>query len=214
MIDLTKHIEADSDCLVAADLVGGPLTILVEKVAESGKNDKKKIDIFYANSEKPFRPCKSMLRILCELWKTTDATTFIGRGITLYREPDCMWKGEKTPGVRICGLSHIEKAVTVVANERRGKMATYQIEPIRPWPPATPERQAQPTPEERLQRTLDGIARASSPALEAAEAALKQRTESGEIQPDQAELIRVAIEARAAELAEQEPTQTTPTETP
>jgi hypothetical protein len=206
MIDLTKHIEADSDCLVAADLVGGPLTILVERVTESGKNDKKKIDIFYANSEKPFRPCKSMLRILCELWKTTDATTFIGRGITLYREPDCMWKGEKTPGVRICGLSHIEKAVTVVANERRGKMATYQIEPIRPWPPAAPERQAQPTPEERLQRTLDGIARASIPALEAAEQALKQRTESGEIQPDQAELIRASIEARAAELAEQEPT--------
>ena len=214
MIDLTKHIQADSDCLVAADLVGGPLTILVERVTESGKNDKKKIDIFYANSEKPFRPCKSMLRILCELWKTTDATTFIGRGITLYREPDCMWKGEKTPGVRICGLSHIEKAVTVVANERRGKMATYQIEPIRPWPPAAPEPQAQPTPEDRLQRTLDGIARASIPALEAAEAALKQRTESGEIQPDQAELIRARIEARAAELAEQEPTQTTPTETP
>lgn len=201
MIDLTKHIEADSDCLVAADLVGGPLTILVERVTESGKNDKKKIDIFYANSEKPFRPCKSMLRILCELWRTTDATTFIGRGITLYREPDCMWKGEKTPGVRICGLSHIEKAVTVVANERRGKMNTYQIEPIRPWPPAAPERQAQPTPEERLQRTLDGIARASIPALEAAEQALKQRTESGEIQPDQAEVIRAAIEGRAAELA-------------
>lgn len=201
MIDLTKHIEADSDCLVAADLVGGPLTILVERVTESGKNDKKKIDIFYANSEKPFRPCKSMLRILCELWNTTDATTFIGRGITLYREPDCMWKGEKTPGVRICGLSHIEKAVTVVANERRGKMNTYQIEPIRPWPPAAPEPQAQPTPEERLQRTLDGIANASSSALESARKALLERTESGQINSDQAEVISAAIEARAAELA-------------
>lgn len=206
MIDLTKAIEADSDCIVAADLTGGTKIIAITNVVEIGGKDKKKVDIHYEGMDgKPFRPCKSMLRVMCQLWETTDGQQFIGRGLELYREENCLYKGEKTPGVRICGMSHIAKPVTVLVQEKRGRGTQYEIRPLTPW---SLVQEDAPSPDERLQRTLAGIAQATPEQLEQLEAKLNKRISEGQLEPAHATIWQ-AITTRATELAQQGATQTT-----
>lgn len=194
MIDLTPHTQAESDTIVAADLATGPKTILITNVIVISK-DKKGIEIHYEGMDgKPYRPCKSMLRVLCELWETKNGEDFIGRGITLYREPNCLFKGEVTPGIRICAMSHIPKAVTVLVPEKRGKANKYEIAPLTPWPPVAA------APEDRLSATLKNIAKASEEGLTDAEGKLGDAERDGRLTSDQVKQIKTAIAARRAQL--------------
>ncbi len=194
MIDLTPHTQADSDTIVAADLAAGPKTILITNVTVISK-DKKGIEIHYEGMDgKPYRPCKSMLRVLCELWETNNGEEFIGRGITLYREPNCLYQGQLTPGIRICAMSHIPKAVTVLVPEKRGKANKYEIAPLTPWPPVAA------APVDPLPGILEGIARAGEKALTDAEGKLGDRVSNGQLTPEQANQIQAAIDKRRAEL--------------
>jgi hypothetical protein len=194
MIDLTPHTQADSDCIVAADLATGPKTILITNVTVISK-DKKGIEIHYEGmGGKPYRPCKSMLRLLCELWETKNGEEFIGRGITLYREPNCLYQGQLTPGIRICAMSHILKSVTVLVTEKRGKANKYEIAPLTPWPPVAA------APVDPLKATLEGIAKASEPALAEAAGKLDDAVSKAKLTPEQAKRIKTAIAARRAEL--------------
>lgn len=129
-MDVSKMIVAKSDQLNADDLVGGPITVRIEGLSK-GKDDQP-LSIKISGGHQPWKPCKTCIRLLVEATKTTNATEWVGMTVRLYRDPDVKWAGEKVGGIRISGLSCLEKPIDIKLQETRGKKLAYHIEPIAP----------------------------------------------------------------------------------
>lgn len=129
MTDLSKTIEAKSDQMNADDLIGAPRTITVTSVSKG--NTEQPISIHYEGGEgKPFKPCKSMRRLLVKLWGK-DGSTYAGKQMTLFCDDKVMFAGQKVGGIRISHMSHIEKDCEVSLTVRRGAKAPYKVKKLK-----------------------------------------------------------------------------------
>ncbi len=142
--DVSHTLAAKSDQLNAVDL-SEPITVMVEKVMVLGKSEDQPVHIHLAGEEhaaKPYKPCKTMRRILARLWGA-DAAQWIGRQMTLYTDPAVKWGGQAVGGIRISHLSHIQGVQEVSTMYARGKFAPVTIRPLKAaakktTPPAEP----------------------------------------------------------------------------
>lgn len=129
-MNLLPTIVAKSDQLNADDLVGGPRTITVTAVKGSDSPEQPVWIHFEGDDGKPFKPCKTCRRLLVHCWGP-EASDFIGRRMTLYTDPNVMFGGVKTGGIRISHVSHIERELAVALMITRGKRASYTVKPLR-----------------------------------------------------------------------------------
>lgn len=135
MTDLRATIVAKSDQLNADDLIGGSITITVTKVSLLA--GEQPIAIGYATDNgKPYKPCKSMRRVLVGAWGS-DGSKYVGRRMTLYRDPDVMWGGEKVGGIRISHMSDIEGEVTLSLLASKKCKRPFTVRPLTGSAPAT-----------------------------------------------------------------------------
>jgi len=140
--DISDTIVAKSDQLNADDLTGADKVIKISNVRRGGNDDP--IIINYEGDDgRPFKPCKTMRRVLVYAWGT-DATLWIGRSMQLYTDPDVTWAGEKVGGIRISNLSDINKRIEVKLAKSRGKKVLYEIDPL-----VIPNKVKQPYPFEK-----------------------------------------------------------------
>jgi hypothetical protein len=123
---LTKTIEAKSDQLNACDLVA-PITVTVLSV-EQGAADQPVV-IGIDGGRQPYKPCKSMRRVLIKLW-LEDPKAWIGRKMTLYNDESVKWAGEAIGGIRISHLSHIDSVKSVSLNVTKGKKGLWKVQPL------------------------------------------------------------------------------------
>lgn len=107
MIDISDTIKAKSDQLNADDLISGPITITITKVSKQDGDQPVSIN-YIGDNKKPYLPCKQMRRVLCQLWGI-DASKYIGRSLTLFRDASVTWGGAEVGGIRISNMSDIEK---------------------------------------------------------------------------------------------------------
>ena len=128
-MNLLPTIVAKSDQLNADDLVGGPRTITVTAVKGSDSPEQPVWIHFEGDHGKPFKPCKTCRRLLVHCWGP-EASDFIGRRMTLYTDPNVMFGGVKTGGIRISHVSHIERDMAVALMVTRGKRAPHIIKPL------------------------------------------------------------------------------------
>lgn len=131
MVDMTPTIQAKSDQLTADDLMAGPRTILITGANANEGNGDQPINIhFEGDNGKPFRPCKSMRRVMVHIWGK-DAKQYAGKSMTLFRDPKVQWGGMEVGGVRISHMSHMDgkKTVTLQASNR-GKNP-YTVQPLK-----------------------------------------------------------------------------------
>lgn len=129
MIDLSKTIEAKSDQLNSDDLIGGAKTIKVTdvKVTES---ETQPVHIHYEGDDgKPYKPNKGMRRALIQLWGA-NGKDYIGRSMTLFRDPSVRYAGSEVGGIQISHVSHINKPERVLLTVSRGKKKPMTINPI------------------------------------------------------------------------------------
>lgn len=84
---------------------------------------------------RPFRPSKSMRRVLHAAWGA-DTSIYAGRRMTLYGDPTIKFGGQTVGGIRIDSLSHIEKPLTVALTVTRGKRAPFVVKPLEDAPTA------------------------------------------------------------------------------
>lgn len=126
--DLTRTIQPKSDQLNADDLIAGSLNITVQSVRLSG-NDDQPIIIDIGNGRQPYKPCKSMRRLLVFVWGK-DGNQWIGRSMTLFNDQSVKWAGQEVGGIRISHVSHIEKPVSLSLTTTRGKRKPYTVEPL------------------------------------------------------------------------------------
>lgn len=138
MVDVSKTIEAKSDQLNADDLMGGAITVKISKVTE-GDAAERPIRVNYeGDNKKPWYPCKSMRRLLVALWGR-NGEGYVGKSITLFRDPKVMYAGVEVGGIRVSHMEGIDKAQKIALTERRGSKKLYKVEPLKAAPKPDPE---------------------------------------------------------------------------
>lgn len=182
-MDVSEAILARSDQLNAVDLVE-PVVVTVVDVREGNKEQPVHVITDLFGTDRPFKPSKTVLRDLAKAWgKETRA--WVGRRMELYNEPTVLWAGKPVGGIRLSGLSHIEKPIQTAHTITRGKYKEVTIKPL--------------APDTGLQDALADIRNATSiPALKAAWDLAGKRGVQGH--PD----VIAAKEARKTELAGRE----------
>jgi hypothetical protein len=128
MVDLKPTIIAKSDQLNADDLLGGPITVKITAVKQGNKDQP--INIYYeGDNNRPFKPCLSMRRLLVAIWGD-DGSKYIGKRITLFRDPSVKWAGQEIGGIRISHIEGIQQEQKIALQVTRGKKAPYVVKPL------------------------------------------------------------------------------------
>lgn len=127
---LKDTIIPKSDQLNAEQLIGGSMTITVTDVRR-GDGDQP-VSIHYANDQgRPFKPCKTMRKILIFAWGD-DGRTWAGKSMTIFCDPEVKFGGVKVGGIRISHLTHIERDMAVSLNTTKGKKGEFVIKKLPP----------------------------------------------------------------------------------
>lgn len=190
-MDLTASIAPKSDQINADDLISGPRTFTVESVTEGSTEQPFNIHLV-ENPGRPYRPSKSMRRVLVMAWgKESDEWPTGGR-ITLYRDPEVTFGRDQVGGIKISNLSHIDRPMTFALTEKRGSRKPHTVEPLTEAAPQPLPRGDEPTAEQVAActdvDTLGGMWRASGPErraqIEKRVAELKAAPEPNEDDPN------------------------------
>lgn len=130
MVDMTKTIIAKSDQLNADDLIGKSITVKITKV--SGTSDAQQpISINYEGDQnKPYKPCKSMRRVLVNVWGT-DGLSYVGKSMTLYRDDKVVFGGIAVGGIRISHMSDIDKPMTMALTASKANKKPFTVQPLK-----------------------------------------------------------------------------------
>jgi len=125
--DLTPMTTPKSDQINADDLIGGPITVTVERVVAGPAEQPIEIRLLEC---KPYRPGKSMARVLSSAWGKDPRQWPQPARMTLYRDPDVMFGGVKVGGIRISHLSGITQPLSLALTVTRGKRTPHRVEPL------------------------------------------------------------------------------------
>ena len=134
-MDLSSTIIPRSDQLNADDLMAGPRTVTIVQVVEGSTEQPVNIITAEYGKERPYKPSKSMRRVLVAAWGP-EASAYAGRRLTIYRDPTIKFGGDEVGGIRISHLSHIDKPMKIALMIARGKRAPYVVQPL----PDAPDR--------------------------------------------------------------------------
>jgi hypothetical protein len=118
------------------DYMGGPKTVTITEVVVRDVAGEQPVAIHLAEFPgRPYKPSKTMRRVLDAAWHGVDTDDYAGRRMTLYGDPEVKFGGQKVGGIKIRALSHIGQRLTFNLTETKGKKAPHTVEPL---PDATP----------------------------------------------------------------------------
>lgn len=134
--NMRHAIEPKSDQLNADDLIAGPITITITSVEVKPRGTEQPVSIFFdGDNGKPYKCCKSMAKVMVMCWGD-DANQYVGRNLTLYRDPKVLWGGMAVGGIRISHMSHIEGPVTMALTETKKTRKPFTVSPMSKNPAA------------------------------------------------------------------------------
>ena len=129
-MNLSQATLARSDQLNADDLVGGPRTFTVKEVRRGDNEQPVAIVLEEFPANRPFKPSKTVLRLLSFVWgEETDDWPERPR-FTLYRDAKVKWAGQEIGGIRVSHMSHITEPVKIALAESKGKKSLHVVEPL------------------------------------------------------------------------------------
>ena len=128
IVDLTETTAPKSDQLNADDLIAGPRTIRVTRVSLLGGDQPIAIN-FEGDNGKPYKPCKSMRRVMVRIWGP-DGSKYAGHEMTLYCDPTVKFGGQEVGGIRISHMSGIDKPVTIALTATRASRKPFTVKPL------------------------------------------------------------------------------------
>jgi hypothetical protein len=128
-MNLSEATLARSDQLNADDLVGGPRTFTVKEVRRGDNEQPVAIVLEEFPANRPFKPSKTVLRILSYVWgEETDDWPERPR-FTLYRDAKVKWGGQEIGGIRVSHMSHITERKKIALAESKGKKTLHSRRP-------------------------------------------------------------------------------------
>jgi len=128
-MDLSHTIVPKSDQLNADDLIAGNITIKVTDIKASDSPDQPVIIHYENDNGRPYKPCKSMRRVLIQAWGA-NGKQWIGKSMTLYRDPDVKFGGQAVGGIRISHLSDIDRDMNFMLTVTRARRAAYSVKKL------------------------------------------------------------------------------------
>ena len=127
-MDITATLAPKSDQLNTDDLIAGARTITITQVS-AGSVEQPVAIAFEGDNNKPWYPCKSMRRVLVAAWGA-DSSQYIGRRVTLFRDPDVTYGGIQVGGIRVSHLSHLDGPLSIALTVTRQKRSPYRVQPL------------------------------------------------------------------------------------
>lgn len=135
MNDMSAVIIPKSDQINADDLLAGPMTITVAAVSIRPGTEQPVSISFDGDNGKPYKPCKSMCRVLVQCWGP-DANQYTGRSMTLYCDPKVTWGGMAVGGIRISHMTDINGTQVMALTATKGSKKPFTVKPLKaPAPP-------------------------------------------------------------------------------
>jgi hypothetical protein len=128
--DLSKFVEAKSDQLNGDDLLSGPRNLVVRDVKETGDKEQPIAVYFEGDNGKPYKPGKSMRRVLMQVWAPKGSDWPKGATMTVYRDASVTFGKLEVGGIRISHMSHIDSERVVPLTVRQGQKAAYRVKPL------------------------------------------------------------------------------------
>lgn len=128
MNDMVSVIVPKSDQWNFDDFQAGPMTFKVKSVSVKTGSEQP-VNISLEGTDKFYRPCKSMARVLVAAWGA-DSSKYVGRSLTLYGDPKVKWGGMEVGGIRISHMSHIDSALTMALTVTRANKKPYTVKPL------------------------------------------------------------------------------------
>lgn len=127
--NMLAAIQPKSDQLNSDDLIGDrTLTVKITKV--SGCEGDQKIAInFEGDGDKPYKPGKSMCRVLVSVWGAT-GSDYVGRSMTLYRDGKVQFGGIEVGGIRISHMSHMTEPMVIALTNKKGSRKAFTVRPL------------------------------------------------------------------------------------
>ncbi|OAN71123.1 hypothetical protein A8B82_21260 [Sulfitobacter sp. EhC04] len=132
MTDMSQFIAPKSDQMNADDLIGGTRTIKITRVSASPDSAEQPVAVsFEGDQGKPFKPCKSMRRVMVNIWGA-DASKYVGRSMTLYRDPEVKFGGIAVGGIRISHMTDMKnnREVVMALTASRAQRKPYTVKPL------------------------------------------------------------------------------------
>ena len=135
-MDITDSLAANSAQQNYDEYLAGPKTVTVAEVRQGTAEQPVNVELVEFPG-KPFKPAKSVRRVLAAAWGT-DASQWTGRRLTIYGDPSVRYGGKEVGGLRVSHVSHIDKPITVALTVTRGKRAPFTVQPLPDAPPVPP----------------------------------------------------------------------------
>jgi hypothetical protein len=127
-MDIAETTVAKSDQQNFDDYLLGPRTVTVSEVKAGSAEQPVEVHLVEYPG-RPYKPSKSMRRVLVAAWGP-EASTYTGRKLTLYGDPDVRFGGQVVGGIKISHLSHIAKPLALSLTTTRGKRAPFTVQPL------------------------------------------------------------------------------------
>ena len=129
MSDMKQVIIPKSDQLNADDLLSGPITVKITAVNVKGGQEQPVSISYEGDSGKPYKPCKSMCRVLVSAWGA-DSALYVGRSMTLYCDTRVKWGGMEVGGIRISHMTNIADTMTMALTVTRANKKPFVVQPL------------------------------------------------------------------------------------
>lgn len=126
--DMRAHITPKSDQLNADDLIAGPITVRIASIAEK-RGDEQPAWVYLEGIDRPWKPCLSMRRVLVAGWGPR-ARDYVGRRLTLYRDPTVTFGKTATGGIRVSHMSDLSKPLVMALTVARTSRQMYKVMPL------------------------------------------------------------------------------------
>lgn len=119
-----------SDQLNFDDFITGKGRIIeITAVTINAKAEQKCTINYKDDNGKPYKPNKSMCRVLFKVWGEDEAK-YIGRKLGLYGEPTVMFGGLEVGGILISHMSNIEAPIIVMLTKTKANKKPYTVKPL------------------------------------------------------------------------------------
>lgn len=129
-MNLSPTIIPNSQQLNADDLIAGPITVKITSV-DSATAEQPVAIRYEGDKGRPYKPSKSMRRVLVTMWGT-DGNDYVGKRVTLYRDPLVTFGADQVGGIKISHASDIQDAVNIVLTVKRGSRKPHRVLPLAP----------------------------------------------------------------------------------
>ncbi len=131
--------EPRSDQWNADDFIGGPRTFTVAGVKVGTAEQKYDVELAEGGG-RSWRPPLTVLRLLIAAWGD-EAANWTGKRVTLYRDETVSFGPDAVGGIRVSNMSDLptgDKPFTVKLTTKRGKRASFTVDPLPDTPPPLP----------------------------------------------------------------------------